>query len=168
MPCLILAILATVATAQDVLTPRPNDARLDGLYVPVDLGPLANETPTPGSVKKTIPTPTGNLYLIQTPLGKSIAQDFKERLSLDLDITKPLRLVINLPDPNRFQLRPLGPPSGVRIYAMTLERASIQMEVTIPEKTLYLKEYAPAPRPEIYLKDLMVTYEPVEKVFAAQ
>ncbi|NQU12248.1 hypothetical protein HQ590_15745, partial [bacterium] len=92
--------------------------------------PRANAaTPGPG-VSQTIATPAGNLYLIRVPLGKAIAQDFKERRSLLLDFTKELRVAINLPDPNRFHLRPLGPPSGVRIYAVTLERSIFQMELT--------------------------------------
>ncbi|NQT94669.1 MAG: hypothetical protein HQ559_18075, partial [Lentisphaerae bacterium] len=43
------------------------------------------------------------------------------------------RIAINLPDPYRYQLRPLGLPSGVRIYAMTLERAPLQMQMTAAE-----------------------------------
>lgn len=91
--------------------------------------PRADEK-NPAGVAKTITTPGGNLYLIRVPMGLSIAQDFKGRRWLDLDITKELRTAINLPDPHRFQVRPLGVPSGVRIFGLTLERNWVQMEVT--------------------------------------
>jgi hypothetical protein len=39
--------------------------------------------------------------------------------------------------------------------------------VELPEKTLRLTEYAPVRRTEIYIKDLMVTYDPPSKAFVA-
>jgi hypothetical protein len=90
--------------------------------------PRAND-PNPTGVVKTIPTAAGNFYLVRIAMGKIIAQDFPERSFLDLDITKELRVAINLPDPYRFQIRPLGPSSGVRIYGLTLERAPVSMVV---------------------------------------
>jgi len=96
------------------------------------LVPRADEQ-APVGVAKKITTATGNLYLLRVPIAKAIAQDFPERVFLDLDITKELRIAINLPDPYRFQLRPLGVPSGVRIYGLTLERAPLQMEMTATE-----------------------------------
>ena len=39
--------------------------------------------------------------------------------------------------------------------------------VELPEKTLQLTNYTSVPRAEIYVKDLMVTYEPPEKAFTA-
>lgn len=98
----------------------------------VALIPRADEK-KPSGVSKIISTAAGNLYLLRVPMGKTIAQDFKDRKMFDLDITKQLRVAINQPDPYRFQLRPLGPPSGVRIFGLTLERAPLQMEVTAAE-----------------------------------
>jgi len=40
--------------------------------------------------------------------------------------------------------------------------------ITIPEKVLQLTEYKPVKRQEIYLKDLMVTYEAPETAFKAE
>lgn len=40
--------------------------------------------------------------------------------------------------------------------------------ITIPEKILYLTEYKAVPRQEIYLKDLMVTYQTPEEAFKAE
>ena len=40
--------------------------------------------------------------------------------------------------------------------------------ITLPEEYMYLNEYRAVERPEIYLKDLMVTYQPPEAAFAAE
>lgn len=78
-------------------------------------------------------TPAGNLWLVRVPLGKAFAQDFKDEWAFDLEVTKELRLAIRRPDPCRFQLRPLGAPSGVHIFGMTFLRSPVQMEVTSDE-----------------------------------
>ena len=88
---------------------------------------------TGDGVKATITGEDGNLFLMRIPLGKAIAQNFKDQWLLDVDITKELRLAIRQPDPCRYVVRPLGLPSGVRIYGMTFERSPIQMEVTSNE-----------------------------------
>jgi len=53
---------------------------------------------------------------------------------------------------------------GIVRYPLTFRR----LIVTLPEKALRLKEYAPVPRQEVYLKDLMVTYQPPEQAFHAE
>jgi hypothetical protein len=73
------------------------------------------------------------LFLVRVPLGKSIAQDFREEWALDVEVTKKLRLQIRRPDPNRFQIRPLGLPSGVHIFGITFQRSPVQMVVTSDE-----------------------------------
>ena len=52
---------------------------------------------------------------------------------------------------------------GVVQYPLTFRK----LIITVPEKVLYLTEYGPVPRREIYLRDLMVTYEAPEKAFVA-
>jgi hypothetical protein len=97
--------------------------------------PRAN-APSPASVAgvaAVVPTATGNLYVIRIPFANAIAQDYKQFRSLWLEFTKELRTAINLPDPNRFCMRPAGVPSGVRIHAVTLERSPLQMEMTATE-----------------------------------
>lgn len=73
------------------------------------------------------------LFLVRVPLGKAIAQDFRDEWALDVEVTKKLRLQIRRPDPCRYQIRPLGLPSGVHIFGMTFQRSPIQMEVTSDE-----------------------------------
>jgi hypothetical protein len=91
--------------------------------------PRESEKAARGNATLVIPQGDKSLFLVRIPIQKAIAQDFKERRAMDLDITKSLRLVINQPDPNRYQMRPLGPASGVRIYGVTMERAPVRMEV---------------------------------------
>ncbi len=98
------------------------------------------------NVLKTLPAKGGSIYLLRIPLGAAIAQDFRAPLQpyaadwqrsgppapvefLDVEVTKELRLAIRRPDPCRFNLRPLGLPSGVRIYGMTFMKAPVEMEV---------------------------------------
>jgi hypothetical protein len=81
-------------------------------------------------VVKIIAGAQGNLYLVRIPINRAFAQHFKDHWAMYLDLTRKLDLAINLPDPYRFQLRPLGDPSGVRIYGLTLERPSLHLEVT--------------------------------------
>lgn len=89
--------------------------------------PRAGQKPPHGSVLNKIPTPQGDVYLMKVPIGKALAHLFKDQFLLDLDFTKAIRIAVNLPDPYRYQTRPLGKPSGVRIYALTLERNPIQI-----------------------------------------
>jgi hypothetical protein len=81
----------------------------------------------------TIPTGAGNLYLIRVPFARAISHDFRQFKTFWLEVTKELRTAVNLPDPNRYCLRPAGVPSGVRIHAVTLERSPLEMELTATE-----------------------------------
>jgi len=80
-----------------------------------------------------IPSPAGNLFLVRVPLGLAFAQDFKEEWALDVEVTKELNLAIRAPDPCRFQIRPIGVPSGVHIFGMTFMRSPVQMTVSSDE-----------------------------------
>ena len=48
-------------------------------------------------------------------------------------------------------------------YPLTFKKLIVEL----PEKALHLTTFAPVPRAEIYVKDLMVTYEVPEKAFVA-
>ena len=94
--------------------------------------PRFDETKAPG-ITTVIPTTAGNVFLVRVPLGLAFAQDFKDEWAFDVEVTKELRLAIRRPDPCRFQIRPLGAPSGVHIFGMTFQRSPVQMEVTSDE-----------------------------------
>jgi hypothetical protein len=78
-------------------------------------------------------TAMGNVFEVRVPLNAAIAQDFTDEWALDVEVTKELRLAVRRPDPCRYQIRPLGLPSGVRIFGMTFERSAVQMQVTSDE-----------------------------------
>ncbi len=85
------------------------------------------------NVVRVLPVEDGNIFLMRVPLRRALAQDFRDRTALDVEVTKELRLAIRRPDPCRFSYRPLGLPGGVHIYGMTFQRAAVQMEVTSGE-----------------------------------
>src|SRR5262249_31572198 len=76
---------------------------------------------------RLVKTAAGPLFHVRVPMTEAFAQDM-ERF-IDIELTKELRLARRQPDPNRFRVRPLGLPSGVRIAALTLERSPLQMRV---------------------------------------
>ncbi|NQU11491.1 hypothetical protein HQ590_11910 [bacterium] len=80
-----------------------------------------------------IPTDAGKMYLLRVPFARAVAEDLKAYRTLWLEFTKELRTAVNLPDPFRYDVRPLGVPSGVRIYAVTLERAPLQLKMVAAE-----------------------------------
>jgi len=86
-----------------------------------------------GNIWQVVPTESGNLYVVRIPINRAFAQDFQDHWEMHLDITHKIDVAVNLPDPYRFQLRPIGDPSGVRIYGMTLARPSLEMEVISDE-----------------------------------
>nr|MDQ3624471.1 hypothetical protein [Verrucomicrobiota bacterium] len=94
--------------------------------------PRFDEKRAPG-ITTVLPTQAGNVFLIRVPLGRAFAQDFKDEWAFDVEVTKELRLAVRRPDPCRFQIRPLGAPSGVHIFGMTFMRSPVQMEVTSGE-----------------------------------
>jgi len=71
----------------------------------------------------------GKLFMVRLPLNMAAAQDYEDRRALEIDITKELRLAVRRPDPCRYQVRPLGLPSGVHIFAMTLQRSPVNLRV---------------------------------------
>lgn len=76
----------------------------------------------------------GRLFLVRLPIGRAVAQDFREYGEfLEMEITKKLRLAVRQPDPARFRIRPLGRASAIHIFALTLERAPVQLEVSSAE-----------------------------------
>lgn len=78
-------------------------------------------------VVKALPAPNQGIFLLRLPIHAALAQDFRHHRMLDVEITKKLRLSISKPDAARYQYRPLGLPSGVRIYGLTFERSPLRL-----------------------------------------
>lgn len=95
------------------------------------LVPRFNETKKKSKdALQEIPVKQGNLFVVRVPLGLAFAQDFTDEWAMDVEVTKELHLAVRRPDPCRYQIRPIGLPSGVHIYGMTFQRAQVQMNVT--------------------------------------
>ena len=83
------------------------------------------------SVKgETVP---GHVFVIRAPLKSGDTQELRDSDHLDLELTKELHVAVKQPDPSRFRTRPLGLPSAVHVFALSLERSPIQMTVTSEE-----------------------------------
>ncbi|HEY8945687.1 MAG TPA: hypothetical protein VIM73_15565, partial [Polyangiaceae bacterium] len=73
----------------------------------------------------------GSAMHVQIPLHANLTGTLPDVVQLAFN--KELRLAVRQPDPSRFRYRPLGLPSNVLVWAATLERSPLQMEVTCDE-----------------------------------
>ncbi len=73
-----------------------------------------------------------SLSHVIVPMNDAFAQDVKSD-HIDIEVTKEVKLVRHYPDPSRYQFRPVGPSSGVKIAAITLEKSPLQMTVSSDE-----------------------------------
>ena len=114
-----------------------------------------------------IPVKQGNLFVIRVPLGLALAQDFADEWALDVEVTKELHLAVRRPDPCRYQIRPIGLPSGVHVYGMTFQRSQVQMNVASsapghvfnePQKPTFRIELANSRRSNVVLEAVATDY----------
>jgi len=70
-----------------------------------------------------------NLWLIKVPLDPGKLSSFADMGALELEITKKVEQYRSYPDPILYGWHGAGLPSGVHIYAITLQRPAIDMEV---------------------------------------
>jgi hypothetical protein len=75
---------------------------------------------------------TSSLSHVTVPMTDAFAQDVLAEF-FDVEVTKEVKLVRHYPDPSRYQMRPVGPSSGVKIAAITLEKSPLQMTVASGE-----------------------------------
>lgn len=108
---------------------------------------------------RLVPTPEGRLYLVRIPVRRNFSQDFKDLWALRIDITRALDIAVNLPDPNRFHLRPLGDPSGVRLYGLTLERPSLEIDLQ-PAEPGHVFNQPLKPRYTVHMRNHYEHYRP--------
>ena len=122
----------SLAIQYDFAAAVPRRSQLDARGVGVSPA-QAGETPAPQV--EVVTTPAGRLAHVVLPIGRAIAQDLRlpgphdgdPRGAMDMELTKEIRLTIRAPEANRCRYRPLGLSSGVRIAALTLEKAPSQM-----------------------------------------
>jgi hypothetical protein len=70
---------------------------------------------------------TGNLFLVTIPVDPGLLACFGNRLELEL--TKEVRLYRAYPDPMYYSFHQAGLPSSVHVYAMTLERPAVTIDL---------------------------------------
>ncbi len=70
--------------------------------------------------------------LVRVPLTEVVAQDVLDDV-MDVELTKEVHLARHVPDPNRFERRPLGLQSSVWIAGITFEKSPLQMHVSTTE-----------------------------------
>ena len=108
---------------------------------------------------------TGGYVHVVVPMIDALAQDILDDV-MDIELTKPVSLARHVPDPNRFRYRPLGPASGVRIAALTLERSPLQMRVRSDEAGHAFVEPS-TPVFEIELRNITEKLQPYALVLEA-
>lgn len=111
-----------------------------------------------------VKTSAGPLFHVRVPMTKAIAQDLQN--FLEIELTKEIHLARRQPDPNRFRLRPLGLPSGVRVAALTLERSPLQMRVTSKESGHAFEEPG-KPTFQVRLHNIAAGEQPYKLVVSA-
>lgn len=111
------------------------------------------------NVIKALPIPGGNAFLMRLPLHAAFSQEFSNHRTLDVEITKKIRLAISKPDAARFQYRPLGLPSGVHLYGMTFERSPIRLSM---EATQVGNVFSEPEVPTFSMQIEKVDYDPLK------
>lgn len=79
----------------------------------------------------------GNLHLVTIPIDPGMLEGFKDLDIIDVELSKNVKLYRAYPDPTYYSVHAAGLPSSVRVYAMTLERPAVEMQVT-PEKYAHI------------------------------
>ncbi|MBI4028536.1 MAG: hypothetical protein HY360_26350 [Verrucomicrobia bacterium] len=88
----------------------------------------------------------GNLYLVTIPLEPNGLASLSETDYVEMELTKEVRVYRAFPDPMYYSEHGAGLPSGVHVYALTMERPAVETDFhpdkfahiwTAPEKPWY-------------------------------
>jgi hypothetical protein len=71
----------------------------------------------------------GNLYLITIPLEPEGLASLSDLDHLELELTKQVHIHRSYPDPIYYSHHQAGPPSGVHVFALTLERPVVDVDI---------------------------------------
>lgn len=69
----------------------------------------------------------GNLHLITIPINPGALLGFDDLDSLCIELTKEVQLFRSYPDPMFYSQHAAGLPSGVHVFAMTLEKPDVEL-----------------------------------------
>ncbi len=70
------------------------------------------------------------LWRVAVPLDPARLADFSDLDAVELELTKKMAIYRSFPDPINYGWHGAGLPSGVRIYALTLHRAAVEVQLT--------------------------------------
>jgi len=70
----------------------------------------------------------GRPHLVTVPLEPDVASKFSDADYLEFELTKEVRLYRSYPDPIEYSEHAGGLPSGVHVYAITLERPAVNAD----------------------------------------
>ena len=70
----------------------------------------------------------GNLYLVTIPLEPNGLASLSEADSVEMELTKEVRVYRAFPDPLYYSEHGAGLPSGVHVYALTMERPAVEAD----------------------------------------
>lgn len=87
----------------------------------------------------------GKMFIVRAPLRSGDTQELRDNDHLDLELTKELEIAVHQPDPNRFRIRPLGLPSAVHVFGLSLQRSPVQMTIGSQESgNVFVEPQQPA------------------------
>src|SRR5262249_9999452 len=70
----------------------------------------------------------GSLHLATIPLEPNGTAAFSNQHHLDFELTKEVRIYRAFPDPTYYSMHGAGLPSGVHVFAVTLERPAVEVD----------------------------------------
>lgn len=115
-----------------------------------------------------------NLWLVKIPLDPAMIASFSDLNVVELELTKQVFQHRSYPDPYMYGWHQGGLPSGVRVFALTLERAGVDMNIepaqfghvwqagTMPRYAINLQNKAATAR-QVTITAQTVSHDQVEK-----
>jgi hypothetical protein len=79
----------------------------------------------------------GNLHLVTIPLEPNGLAAFSDQDHLEFELTKEVRIYRSFPDPVYYSSHGAGLPSGVHVFAISLERAAVELDFQ-PDKIAHI------------------------------
>ena len=79
----------------------------------------------------------GNLHLVTIPLEPNGPAAFSDEEHLEFELTKEIRIYRGFPDPIYYSSHAAGLPSGVHVFAITLERPAVEVDFQ-PDKIAHI------------------------------
>jgi hypothetical protein len=102
----------------------------------------------------------GNLHLVTIPLEPNGPVSFRDQRHLEFELTKEVRIHRAFPDPTYYSMHGAGLPSGVHVFAITLERPAVEVDFQ-PDQVAHIWT---APAKPSYTVRLNSTAAPAQKV----